>query len=113
MLTAGPLPPNPGEIVASKRIETVLAELKRAKIDFVLIDTPAFGSVSDAAALAPHVDGVFALVNMDSATKPMLAEAREFLDRLPTRKLGVIIVREKITRSSGYYHSYYSHARTT
>jgi Mrp family chromosome partitioning ATPase len=109
VLTSGPLPPNPGEIVASKRFEAVLAELKSAKIDFVLIDTPAFGSVSDAAAIAPHVDGVLALVNMDGATRPMLTEAREFLDQLPTRKLGVIIVREKITRS-GYHHSYYAYS---
>jgi Mrp family chromosome partitioning ATPase len=65
--------------------------------------------VSDAAAIAPHVDGVLALVNMDGATRPMLTEAREFLDQLPTRKLGVIIVREKITRS-GYHHSYYAYS---
>jgi len=109
VLTSGPLPPNPGEIVASKRFEAVLAELKSAKIDFVLIDTPAFGSVSDAAAIAPHVDGVFALVNMDGATRPMLTEAREFLDQLPTRKLGVIVVREKMQRA-GYHRSYYNYA---
>jgi Mrp family chromosome partitioning ATPase/capsular polysaccharide biosynthesis protein len=108
VLTSGPLPPNPGEIVASKRFEAVLAELKQAKVDFVLIDTPAFMSVSDAAAIAPHVDGVFMLVNMDGATsKPLLAEAREFLDQLPTRKLGVIVVREKAVRTD-YYQSYHA-----
>ena len=107
MLTSGPLPPNPGEVIASKRFEAILAELKGSKIDFVLIDTPAFMSVSDAAAMAPRVDGAFVLVNMDGATKPILAEAKEFLDQLPTRKLGVIIVREKIARS-GYYRSYYA-----
>ncbi len=107
VLTSGPLPPNPGEVIASKRFEAILAELKGSKIDFVLIDTPAFMSVSDAAAMAPRVDGAFVLVNMDGATKPILAEAKEFLDQLPTRKLGVIIVREKIARS-GYYRSYYA-----
>ena len=106
ILTSGPQPPNPGEIVASKRFGAVLAELKQAKVDFVLIDTPAFVSVSDAAAIAPHVDGVFMLVSMDGPTsKPMLAEAREFLDQLPTRKLGVIVVREKAARND-YYNSY-------
>ncbi len=107
VLTAGPLPPNPGEVIASKRFEAIVAELKGSKVDFVLIDTPAFMSVSDAAAIAPRVDGIFVLVNMDGATRPMLTEAREFLDQLPTRKLGVIVVREKLKRA-GYYHSYYT-----
>ncbi len=108
VLTAGPLPPNPGEIVASHAFEAILAELKASHVDFVLIDTPAFMSVSDAAAIAPHVDGVFALVDMDRATRPVLSEVKEFLDQLPTRKLGVIVVREKQTRAS--YHSYYHYA---
>ena len=108
VLTAGPLPPNPGEIVASKRFETILAELKESMVDFVLIDTPAFMPVSDAAAIAPRVDGVFMLVSMDGTTRrPMLSAAKEFLDRLPTRKLGVIVVREKAARSD--YQSYHSY----
>ena len=46
------------------------------------------------------------LVSMDGPTsKPMLTEAREFLDQLPTRKLGVIVVREKAARND-YYNSY-------
>lgn len=108
VLTAGPQPPNPGEIVASKRFETILAELKESVVDFVLIDTPAFMAVSDAAAIAPRVDGVFMLVSMDGTTRrPMLSAAKEFLDRLPTRKLGVIVVREKAARSD--YQSYRSY----
>jgi capsular exopolysaccharide synthesis family protein len=108
VLTAGPQPPNPGEIVASKRFETILAELKESVVDFVLIDTPAFMPVSDAAAIAPRVDGVFMLVSMDGTTRrPMLSAAKEFLDRLPTRKLGVIVVREKAARSD--YQSYRSY----
>ena len=40
-------------------------------------------ALSDAAAIAPRVDGVFALVNMDTTTRPMFSEAKGFLDQLP------------------------------
>jgi Mrp family chromosome partitioning ATPase/capsular polysaccharide biosynthesis protein len=105
VLTAGPLPPNPGEIIASDRFAAILAELKASKVDYVLVDSPAFMSVSDAAAIAPHVDGVVALVDVDRASWPLLSEVKYFLDRLPTRKLGVIVVREKSARTG--YHRYY------
>jgi Mrp family chromosome partitioning ATPase len=84
----------------------VIAELV-SDSGIVLVDTPAFIPVSDAAAIAQRVDGVFMLVNMDNITRPMLSEAKEFLDQLPTRKLGVIVVREKVGRTDYYrYHSY-------
>ena len=106
VLTSGPLPPNPGELIASETFGQTIAELV-AQSDIVLVDTPAFIPVSDAAAIAQRVDGVFMLVNMDGTKRPMLAEAREFLDQLPTRKLGVIVVREKRARQDYYrYHSY-------
>jgi len=106
VLTSGPLPPNPGELIASETFGNVITALV-AHADIVLIDTPAFIPVSDAAAIAPRVDGVFMLVNMDGTKRPMLQEAREFLDQLPTRKLGVIVVREKRARQDYYrYHSY-------
>ena len=106
VLTSGPLPPNPGELIASETFGQVIAELV-ADSDIVLVDTPAFIPVSDAAAIAPRVDGVFMLVNLDGTTRPMLSEAKEFLDQLPTRKLGVIVVREKTARTDYYrYHSY-------
>lgn len=108
LLAAGPMPPNPGEIVASERFKAIFAELKESSVDFVLIDSPAFMSVSDAAAIAPYADGVLALVDMGRATRPVLDEVKDFLDRLPTRKLGVIVVREKPSRSS--YHGYYQYA---
>ena len=106
MLTSGPLPPNPGELIASETFGQTIAELV-AQSDIVLVDTPAFIPVSDAAAIAPRVDGVFMLVNMDGTTRPMLTEAKEFLAQLPARKLGVIVVREKAARQDYYrYHSY-------
>ncbi|HJW74087.1 MAG TPA: Wzz/FepE/Etk N-terminal domain-containing protein [Thermoleophilia bacterium] len=104
VLTSGPLPPNPGEMVASQRFEGILKELTDASVDYVLVDTPAFRSVGDAAALAARVDGLLYLANIETLTKPELEEAREFLEPLPCRKLGVIAVSEKFAGGGDYYY---------
>ena len=107
VLTAGPLPPNPGELISSQRFEAILAKLlSNSIIDFVLIDTPAFLPVGDAAALATKVDGMFVLVNMQSITRPLLAEVRDFLAPLPCRKLGIIAVYEEVKRGDYYRYHY-------
>jgi len=107
VLTSGPLPPNPGEMIASQRFEAVLSELTDASVDYVLIDTPAFLSVNDAAALASKVDGLLYLANIEALTRPELEEARDFLAPLPCRKLGVIAVSEKFTGGGDYYYRRY------
>ncbi len=106
VLTSGPLPPNPAELIGSARFGEVLDKLQTAA-DIVLIDAPAFMPVSDAAAMAPKVDGAFILVSMEDVTRPMLTEAREYLDQLPCRKLGLIITREHIGKADHYRYHYY------
>jgi Mrp family chromosome partitioning ATPase len=106
VLTSGPLPPNPGEILASRRFGAILHELGNSTVDIVLVDSPDCMSVGDAAAIAAKVDGTFMLVSMSSITRPVLADAGEFLERLPCRKLGIIAVRDTTLRTSQYgYHS--------
>ena len=106
VMTSGPLPPNPGEIVASRRfaglIETLLTEA-----DIVLVDSPALLAVGDTAALASKVDGLVFLVDMHVVTKPMLQQAAEQLAKLPCVPLG-IIVRTQGERARGRYYSSYS-----
>jgi Mrp family chromosome partitioning ATPase len=105
VLTAGPVPPNPGEMVASQRFGGLISELGALPFDYVLIDSPAFLAVGDASALAACVDGIFFLVNMKMTRRPMLEEARDFLGPLPARKLGVITVFDS-AGTDERYHSY-------
>ncbi len=104
VLTSGPLPPNPGEIVLSRRFAAAVVTLA-AQADVVLVDSPAMLSVGDAAALASQVDGLVFLVDMQKATRPMLQQAADQLVRLPCRSLGVVI-RDDGARSESYYSSY-------
>lgn len=105
ILTAGPVPPNPGEMVASQRFTAILDQLSAMPFDYILIDSPAFMAVGDVAALAAHVDGIFLLVNMKMTSRPILEESREFLAPLPPRKLGVVTVMDHIGDER---HRYYA-----
>ena len=103
VVTSGPVPPNPGEIVTSKHLEAVLAELVKGS-DMVLVDAPPFMVVGDAAPLAARTDGIMLVFKMGQVTKGMLKEARDFLAPLPSRKLGIVLANVPV--ESGRYKYY-------
>jgi polysaccharide biosynthesis transport protein len=101
VLTSGPLPPNPGEIVASRRLKALIEELGH-EADIVLVDSPALLAVGDTAALAASVDGLLFLVDMHRVRRPFLLQAADQLSRLPSRFLGIVL------RTDGTHGSYYA-----
>jgi Mrp family chromosome partitioning ATPase len=104
VLTSGPLPPNPGEIVSSKRF-AALIETLAVEADVVIVDSPAMLAVGDTPALASMVDGLVFLVDMHVAKRPMLQQAADQLVRLPCRILGIVL-RIDGAKSGGYYSTY-------
>jgi Mrp family chromosome partitioning ATPase len=104
LLTSGPIPPNPGEMVASQRFQDIVSELAAMAFDYILIDSPAFMSVGDTTALARAVDGIILLVNMDKTRRPVLEEARDFLNLLPAPRLGVITVADHGAGDERYHY---------
>jgi Mrp family chromosome partitioning ATPase len=107
VVTSGPLPPNPGEIVTSQHLQAVLTELIKGS-DMVLVDAPPFMVVGDAAPLAARTDGIMLVFKMGHVTKGMLKEARDFLAPLPSRKLGIVVA--NIPIEAGRYKYYREHA---
>lgn len=107
ILTSGPLPPNPGEVVASRSVAGALRDLAASDADYVLIDTPPMLGFGDAGSLAPSVDGVLVTVRIDKARRPVLEEGREVLASLPGRRVGVVVVGERLDDTQyGSYSSY-------
>ena len=104
VLTSGPIPPNPGEMVASRKLVTIIRELADRGFDYVFIDSPAFLAVGDAAALAAVADAIFLLVNLKLTNRPTLEEARDFLDPLPPTKLGVVTIMDDAGKSERYHY---------
>jgi hypothetical protein len=101
VLPSGPLPPNPGEIVNSRRFGQIIQALEK-EADLVIVDSPAMLAVGDTAALAAKVDGLVFLVDMHVLKRPLLQQAVEQLYKLPVKLLGVI-VRTDGTGSGGRY----------
>lgn len=102
--TAGPLPPNPGELVASDRLAALISEASE-HADYVLVDAPPLTAVGDAASIASKVDGVVLVVKMSQTTKRSLDFVKQrFVDSVPCSMLGIVVTN---STSNGSYGSYY------
>lgn len=64
VLTSGPIPPNPSELLSNGRLPVLLTEL-REKYDYILIDSPPYGLVTDSALIAEHVDATLYIVRFN------------------------------------------------
>jgi len=105
ILPSGPVPPNPGELVASRRLAAVIATLAE-RADIVLVDAAPVLVVGDAGALAGSVQGLILITRLGVVTKSMLREVNEFLASLPIRKLGAVITAVP-SEASAYRYTYY------
>jgi polysaccharide biosynthesis transport protein len=105
VLTSGPLPPNPGEIAASRVFGDIITTLTD-DADIVLVDSPAMLAVGDTVALCSRVDGFLFLVRLDAVHRPQLERAAEQFSRMPCRLLGLVVARGKVDSSAYYYYGY-------
>lgn len=107
VLAAGPLPPNPGELLASSLMADLLDKF-RASSDYVLIDAPPLLPVADSSGLAVHTDGVLLSVRYGSTRREQLQQAAATLERVGARTLGIIlnIVPPKAGAASAYGYGY-------
>jgi polysaccharide biosynthesis transport protein len=107
-LTAGPLPPNPSELLGSARMQEVLERL-RGRFDVILLDSPPALVVTDASVLSTLVDG---LVIVARAGKTRRGALRATVEELAQsgRPLAGVILNRVAGRESGYY--YYAYGRS-
>jgi capsular exopolysaccharide synthesis family protein len=112
VLACGPIPPNPSELLQSKAMETMLAQL-RAEFDVVLLDAPPLLPVTDAALLTAQADGALLVVRHGRTSKDQLAHAIERLDAVDAKALGVVLNMVPAQRRGGNAYAYtyqYSYA---
>ena len=92
VLPAGPVPPNPSELLSGRRTIEILGILQ-ADADVVLIDSPPVLPVSDAAALSTRVDGTLVVVNANSTTRKQLVRSLELLRQVEAVVVGTVLNR--------------------
>lgn len=105
VLTAGPLPPNPSELIGSTRMVSLINSLTSDGVTVVL-DSPPLLPVTDAALLARATDGALVVTRAASTHSEQLAAACESLRITGSAVLGVVLNRVPRRRSSSYYGGY-------
>jgi capsular exopolysaccharide synthesis family protein len=103
VIGAGVTPPNPGELLSSANMATLMAKL-RTENDFVLVDAPPLLPVADAAGLAPSVDGVLLAVQHGATRRDQVQQAATALERVGATRLGVVftLVPPKLSPTAQY-----------
>lgn len=104
IITSGPIPPNPSELLNSNRMNEVIRELEQ-EYDLILFDMPPVVSVTDAQVMATKTDGVVFVVRRGIAYTDDVKHAKELLDMVHANVLGVVFngAEKKTDRSYAYY----------
>ncbi|WP_058301352.1 CpsD/CapB family tyrosine-protein kinase [Gorillibacterium timonense] len=106
IITSGPIPPNPSELLSSKRMGQFVEQVK-GEFDVVLFDTPPTLAVTDAQVVATNCSGVILVVDSGKTKKDALVKAKATLDRANARILGVVLNNVSRGKGDSYYYYYY------
>lgn len=109
LITAGPVPPNPSELLGSGKMASLIETLKRS-FDFVLFDSPPVLTVSDALVLGPRTDGMMLVVWGGKTAREALKRAKDKLDMLKIRCLGVVINNVIVQERDYHMYDYHRYA---
>jgi len=106
VLTSGPIPPNPAEILGSEKMADLI-NLLAENYDHILIDSPPAIAVTDSVLLSNKVDGTIIVVSAGHSKTEKIKEAKDRLEKANTKILGVVLNNVKYTKDEQYYYYYY------
>jgi capsular exopolysaccharide synthesis family protein len=109
VMTAGRIPPNPSELLASERMTSFLTNLQTGPFDWVIVDTPPVLAVTDAVIIAPRVSGVVFVVGSEMTRRVHAERALETLRASRPRSLAAVLNRVDFDRNKYYYSRYYGY----
>ncbi|MEC3654442.1 CpsD/CapB family tyrosine-protein kinase [Bacillus siamensis] len=101
ILTSGPIPPNPAELLSTGAMRDLLSEAS-AVYDKVIVDTPPVLAVADTKILGSYTDGAIMVISSGKTDKEKAAKAKEALDYCPCKLLGAVMNGKKQTKHSDY-----------
>lgn len=103
VLTSGPIPPNPAEMLSSKAFEKFFETVKE-QFDLVIFDTPPILAVTDGQIIANKCDGTILVVSAGKTEKLAAKKAKELLLNAKGRLLGAILNNKKQDQTHYYYY---------
>lgn len=105
VLTAGPTPPNPSELLASNQMRRILDQLSQ-EYDVIIIDTPPVNVVTDAMELAKNISGIVVVLRYGVTRNEDVEMAMRKIEFAQMNMLGFILNDIKVKRAGGYYKNY-------
>jgi len=110
ILTAGPVPPNPAELVGSEQMLKLMATLT-PKFSHIIVDSPPIAAFTDGVLIAAMVEGVLLVIQSGKSSRKVVARARRLLQDVGARIIGVVLNKAAAAGSNSYYYysGYYSH----
>ena len=107
-ITAGQSIPNPAAVMQSKRLRSLLDELKH-HYDHIIVDTPPFGVITDAAPLMQKADGIILVARFNTTQTYELEQTIENLQRVNANVIGTVLTAYKHRKSAEYYYHNYKY----
>ncbi|MCP4672178.1 MAG: polysaccharide biosynthesis tyrosine autokinase, partial [Desulfobacula sp.] len=104
LITAGPIPPNPSELLSSLKMKAMLKEFSSSH-DMIIIDSPPLASVTDPVILSQNVDGVIIVTWSGKTTNEILGKGLKQLTDANAPLTGLVLNRFS-AKKSGYYYNY-------
>lgn len=106
IVTSGPIPPNPAELLGSKKMKALLQEAAEM-YDYVFLDMPPVLAVTDAVLMGSQTDGTILVLGSGDISPDEGKQAKELLEKVHANILGVILNKVPQHHKSGYYYYYY------
>lgn len=110
LVPSGPIPPNPAELIGSGAMEAVVRQIAQL-CDIALYDATPVLAVADALLLSRAMDGVLLVVSVKRTPREVVAQAKEQLEQVQARIVGVVANRVEYSGRAGYYYYGYYSAR--
>jgi capsular exopolysaccharide synthesis family protein len=106
VLTSGPLPPNPAELLGSPQMKQLIQRI-REQAEVIIFDSPPILAVADASILGSQCDGALLVVDAGRTRSDVAKRGKETLDKIGVNLLGVVLNKLSRRRGGGYYYYYY------
>ncbi len=103
LLTSGPIPPNPAELIGSEQMANLLKRLQK-HYTHVVIDSPPITSFTDGVLIASMVDGVILVVHSGKSSRQVVRRAKVLLQEVGARILGVVLNNVNLRSQDNYYY---------
>jgi capsular exopolysaccharide synthesis family protein len=112
VMTSGPIPPNPAELIGSEQMVNLLKLLQK-EFTHVVVDSPPISSFTDGVLIASLVDGVILVVHSGKSSRQVVKRARQLLTDVRARVLGVVLNNVNLNSQDNYYYyqSYYTRSK--